>query len=123
MPGAGDVLYISVMNVGHSEARNVVSEMISSSSDIVFPEDATTAETLQPGEIMEIIAYFEVGEDVNEGSIYEVEYSVAAGDYEISSNYFITIGQALEDLETGDFSKTDWQFALSVKMHTKEHIA
>ena len=111
MPGAGDVLYISVMNVGHSEARNVVSEMMSSSSDIVFPEDATTAETLQPGEIMEIIAYFEVGEDVNEGSIYEVEYSVAAGDYEISSNYFITIGQALEDFETGDFSKTDWQFA------------
>ncbi len=110
MPGSSDVLYIAVKNAGHSEARNVISEMISSSSDIVFPEATITEESLQPGEVMEIVAFFDVDENVVEGTKYEVEYSVSAGAYEISSNYFITIAQALEDFETGDFSKVNWQF-------------
>ena len=110
MPGSSDVLYIAVKNAGHSEARNVISEMISSSSDITFPEEAESLETLQPGEVMEIVAFFDVDENAIYGAKYEVEYSVSAGVYEISSNYFITVAQSLEDFETGDFSKANWQF-------------
>ncbi|MBQ5856773.1 MAG: T9SS type A sorting domain-containing protein [Bacteroidales bacterium] len=109
-PGSSDVLYIAVKNAGHSEARNVVSEMISSSSDIVFPEATLTEEALQPGDVMEIVAFFEVDENAEKGTKYEVECSVSAGDYEIETNYYVMISQALEDFETGDFSKTDWQF-------------
>ena len=110
MPGSSDVLYIAVKNNGHSEARDVISEMISSSSDIVFPEEAEGAETLQPGEVMEIVAFFDVDENAIYGAKYEVEYTVSAGAYEITSNYFIAVAQSLEDFETGDFSKANWQF-------------
>ena len=110
LPGSSDVLYIAVKNVGHSEAHNVVSEMISSSSDIVFPEASLTQESLQPGEIMEIVAFFDVDENAGNGNKYEVSCSVATGDYEMSTNYYVMVGQALEDFETGDFSKTNWQF-------------
>jgi hypothetical protein len=109
-PGSTDVLYIAVKNIGHSEARNVISEMFSSSSDIVFPEATLTEETLQPGDVMEIVAFFDVDENAEKGTKYEVLCSVTAGAYEMSTNYFVMISQALEDFETGDFSKTNWQF-------------
>ena len=109
-PGSSDVLYIAVKNAGHSEARNVATEMTSSSSDIVFPEEAEGAETLQPGEILEIVAFFDVDENAIYGAKYEVMSTVSAGAYEMSTNYYVKIGQSLEDFETGDFSKANWQF-------------
>ena len=109
-PGSTDVLYIAVKNVGHSEAHDVISEMISSSSDIVFPEATITEEVLQAGDVMEIVAFFDVDANAEKGTKYEVSCSVVAGAYKMSTNYFVMISQALEDFETGDFSKTDWQF-------------
>ena len=109
-PGSTDVLYIAVKNVGHSAAHNVISEMVSSSSDIVFPEATLTEEVLQAGDVMEIVAFFDVDPNAEKGTKYEVLCSVAAGAYKMSTNYFVMISQALEDFETGDFSKTDWQF-------------
>ena len=109
-PGSSDVLYIAVKNTGHSEARNVVAEMTSSSSDIVFPEEAEGVETLQPGEVLEIVAFFDVDENAIYGAKYEVMATVSAGAYEMSTNYYVKIGQSLEDFETGDFSKANWQF-------------
>ncbi len=110
MPGSSDVLYIAVKNVGHSDARDVIAEMTSSSSDIVFPEEMEGAETLQPGEVLEIVAFFDVDANAPAGTKYEVACNVAAGAYEISTAYYIKVAQALEDFETGDFSKADWQF-------------
>ena len=109
-PGSSDVLYIAVKNAGHSEARNVVSEMISSSSDIVFPEATLTEESLQSGDVMEIVAFFDVDENAGYGTKYEVMSKVSAGAYELLTNYYVKIGQSLEDFETGDFSKANWQF-------------
>jgi hypothetical protein len=109
-PGSTDVLYIAVKNVGHSAAHNVITEMVSSSSDIVFPEATLTEEALQAGDVMEIVAFFDVDANAEKGTKYEVSCSVTAGAYEMSTNYFVMISQALEDFETGDFSKTDWQF-------------
>ena len=110
-PGSSDVLYIAVRNAGHSEARNVAAEMISSSSDIVFPEEADGAETLQPGEVLEIVAFFDVNENAIYGAKYEVMSIVSAGVYNMSTNYYIKIAQSLEGFETGDFSKANWQFS------------
>ena len=109
-PGSTDVLYIAVKNIGHSEARNVISEMFSSSSDIVFPEATLTEETLQSGDVMEIVAFFDVDENAVYGAKYEVKATISAGAYEMSTNYYVNIGQSLEDFETGDFSKANWQF-------------
>ena len=109
-PGSSDVLYIEVKNVGHSEARNIVAEMTSSSSDIVFSEEVEGAESLQPGEVMEIVAFFDVDENAVYGAKYEVKATVSAGAYEMSTNYYVNIGQSLEDFETGNFSKANWQF-------------
>ena len=108
--GSSATLYIAVKNDGHSEARNVTAEMISKSSKIVFPEETTSQESLQIGDIIEIIAYFEVDENVEDGTLYEVLYSVTDGAYEFMSNYYITIGQSLEGFETADFSMTNWEF-------------
>ena len=109
-PGTSDVLYVAVKNVGHSEARNVVSEMISSSTDIVFQEATLTEESLQVGDIMEIVAFFDVDAKAEIGTKYEVLSTVKAGAYEIETNYYVMIAQAMEGFETGDFSKTNWQF-------------
>ena len=109
-PGASDVLYISVKNAGHSEARNIVAEMTSSSSDIVFPEENVTEESLKPGEIIEVVAFFDVDKNAVVGTKYEVLSTITAGAYSMETNYYIMIGQAMEGFETGDFSKTNWQF-------------
>ena len=110
MLGSSDVLYIEVKNAGHSEARNVVTEMTSSSSDIVFTEEIEGAESLQPGEVMEVVAFFDVDENAIYGAKYQVKATISAGAYEMSTNYYVNIGQSLEDFETGDFSKANWQF-------------
>ncbi len=109
-PGTGATLFIAVKNTGNSEARNVKAEMVSSSENLVFPEPVTTEESLQSGDVIEIVADFESSENVTNGTIFEVLYSVVSGAYELKSNYYITIGQSLEDFETGDFSKAEWQF-------------
>ena len=109
-PGSSDVLYISVKNAGHSEARNIVAEMTSSSSDIVFPEENVTEESLKPGEIIEVVAFFDVDKNAVVGTKYEVLSTITAGAYSMETNYYVMIGQAMEGFETGDFSKTDWQF-------------
>ena len=108
-PGSSDVLYIEVKNVGHSEARNIVTEMSSSSSDIVFSE-VESAETLQPGEVMEIVAFFDVDANAIYGAKYELMAKVSSGAYEMTVNYYANIGQSLEGFESGDFSKANWQF-------------
>ena len=56
---------------------------------------------------MEIVADFESDEKVKSGTVFEVLCSFTAGNYEFKYNYYITIGQSMEDFETGDFSKAD----------------
>lgn len=109
-PGAEATLFIAVRNNGHSEARDIKVEMISSSDDLTFLEPNFTGETLQSGDVMEITVDFESDEKVKSGTVFEVLCSLTTGNYEFKYNYYITIGQSMEDFETGDFSKADWQF-------------
>lgn len=109
-PGTGATLFVAVRNNGHSEARNLKVEMMSCSADLNFIEPIVTEEFLPAGDVVEIVADFESDEKVQSGTVFEVLCSLKAGNYEFNSNYYITIGQSMEDFETGDFSKTDWQF-------------
>ena len=109
-PGTNATLVILVRNEGDSDAKNVVAELFSSSSDIVFAEPTITTESLQVGEVFEIVANFNVEETAKNGSIYEVIYTVSAGAYNVTSNYFITVGLSFEGFETGNFLSIDWQF-------------
>ena len=74
-PGTGATLFIAVKNNGHSEARDVKSEMISSSNKLTFLEPIATEESLQPGDVMEIVADFESNEEVLDGTVFEAMLS------------------------------------------------
>ena len=76
----------------------------------VIKEATLTEESLQPEGVLEIVAFFNVDENAVVGTKYEVKSSVKAGAYDIATNYYVRIAQALEDFETGDFSKANWQF-------------
>ena len=108
-PGSDATLCVVAKNIGNSEARNIVFDY-ACSSGLLLQEPSLATDVLLAGETLEITIPFEVEETVKNGSLYEVLCYVKVGTYKFSSNYFIVVGQSLEDFETGDFSKVDWQF-------------
>jgi Peptidase family C25, C terminal ig-like domain./Peptidase family C25./Propeptide_C25. len=110
-PGQTSNLVFTYQNVGTSMAYNTVLEAVSSSNDITFTNTTYSTETVDAGEIVTVNAEFSVANDVELGSTYEVNYYLGTGHYNTSGTTTISIGNIMEDFETGDLSTFDWQLS------------
>ncbi len=109
-PGDDAKLKIEIANSGNSDVYNVMTEMFSASSDIVFDMQTIETEKIEVGQIVTITSDFNISSSAVNGAIYEVYFSVSSGHYVETSNCFITIGTAEEDFESGNFNNKPWQF-------------
>ncbi len=109
-PGETADLVVSVSNKGHCIVKDVVCSMVAWNQYItVNSED----------QIIPVLGFLgaahprfsvTVAEDVPEAIIAEMRFNASTTGYSENEVYYSKIGIFLEDWETGDFSKHNWQF-------------
>lgn len=110
-PGSNGVMNYSFVNSGSSSAYNVSFEVFSSSNDVVLTTNNVSFDVVAAGETVVAEIPFTVSDGVELGSTYEMVFGVNAGHYLMEGNYVLSVGAIMEDFETGDFSKYDWQLS------------
>lgn len=109
-PGENATIEFSIINKGGSDANNIV-------LSILLPEEITASQnqfnipSLAAGNETSIEVTLTVSNEAELGFAYEMPLIANAGRYTANSSYSIIVGSVLEDFETGDFTKFDWEFA------------
>ena len=109
-PGGNGNLEFVFTNEGHATAPVHSLSLFSSSGDITLDNNSFEASPLQPAENVTIQVPFTVAETATSGACYEVCYLLNADYYTLSNSAFVSIGQVMEDFETGDFNSYGWTF-------------
>ena len=109
LPGEQGTITLKIKNNGTGDAQNAHFELFSSFEDLTLSNNVIDMETIAAGDTATFTVDVAVAASVEIGSTYELGYVMAAGHYAISGAYSVTVGNIVEDFETGDFSKFDWQ--------------
>ena len=109
-PGGSGTLDFVFQNEGHATAPVHSLTVFSSSSDILLENNSFEAAPLQPTENVTISVPFALAETAEAGSCYEISYLLNADFYSLPGSAFVSLGEVMEDFETGDFTTFDWTF-------------
>lgn len=109
-PGETATIVIKTANTGHCIVNNVTASLEAYNPYINVLSGDTVIPVL--GLLGAAYPEFEVSvsDDAPEGIFGEMRYSLQAGGYSALKSYFPKIGLLLEDWETGNFNKFDWNF-------------
>lgn len=110
-PGETATLSFGALNMGHSTALNAEASLSSASPWVTLNNSSYMLGDLEPG--INNAAHFqvEVDEDTPLGAMLDFLFIITAGPYEASSENASTVGSMVEDWETGNFEKFNWQFS------------
>ncbi len=110
-PGEQAVMKIKTSNTGHCFAHNVIVNLIPYNAYVTVNSGPDTIPTL--GFFGAAWPSFDVtvSDDAPEGIFAEMHYLATSAGYEVPKTYYPKIGALIEDWETGDFSKFDWQLS------------
>lgn len=108
-PGETAYISIGVLNTGHSTAPEALASLASLSGWLSINTSSFPLGDLEPG--MNDYAVFEitVDEAAPLGTEVEFSFSTTSGAYSVNAEYSTVIGLFVEDWETGDFTKYNWQ--------------
>ncbi len=108
-PGEDAVIRLEVVNSGHCVANNAVVSLIAFNAYV----NVLSGDTVLPvvGTMGSYYAEFNVhvSDDAPEGVFAEMHSNIVCGGYDITNIFYPKIGLLIEDWETGDFTKFDWQ--------------
>ncbi len=108
-PGENGLLTVFIKNLGSIIAENVELN-VEADNDLVTLETSTATYTqIQENEEITAEFAFHVDENVPNSTIVIFNATAHCGKYVTSLSHTITIGYLMDDFETGDFSKLDWQ--------------
>jgi hypothetical protein len=109
-PGETATIKVVNNNIGHASASEAVATLVSSSQYLTFSNNTYDLGTI--GLIVKPQAEFvvEVDADAPFGSAFAYfDYSISSGPYQASKQFREKIGLLIEDFETGDYTKFDWE--------------
>lgn len=108
-PGETAILKVKNTNTGHCVANNVLVEMEAYnpyitvlSGDSIIPLLSTFGAVYTEYEVS-------VSDDAPDGILAEMRYNMRMAGYDVDKVYYPKVGIILEDWETGNFNKYDWQ--------------
>jgi len=107
-PGETVNIIIPTINSGHSPAANTTGLLISTGSDVTLNTSSAVLGTILAGATADAVFSITVSPDAEVGSVIPLHYISTSGLYETVTNLYPSIGQQVEDFETGDFSKFVW---------------
>lgn len=97
-------------NTGHATSPAISSELSTTENNITINTEFQTIGVVDVSENFEVTSSFEVGSTLQEGDIFDIDCFVDAGYYSLTITASVYIGSIVEDFETGDFTKFEWEF-------------
>ena len=108
-PSENAKIIIQSSNYGHSDAATTTGTLSTTSPYITITNSIFNFNTLNKGATANAVFDILVSSILPDTAIVEFTYTLQSGAYTKVSQYTINVGQAMEDFETGDFTKFEWQ--------------
>jgi hypothetical protein len=109
-PGETGSLYVSVKNVGGGTANNITGILSSLDPNITVILDSDQTNIMAADEVVEFVYEVEVSQDCPYEYAANMNMDLSANSaYTYDELFSVDIGFNVEDFETGDFSKYNWQ--------------
>ena len=102
-------IIIQSSNTGHSDATGTTGTLTTNSPFITITDTVFNFNSLNKGTAANAVFDISVSSLLPDTAVIEFIYTVKSGDYFKTNYYYITVGEAMEDFETGDFTKFEWQ--------------
>jgi hypothetical protein len=102
-------LHFSGKNTGHSLAPNTSFGVFCSAPEIVYENNFFSIGDLATDDTFTVDFTFSIV-GIRTAKAYELILATYSGNYVVYDSYFVNVDSEMEDFETGDFSKFDWQF-------------
>ncbi len=108
-PGEEAIVKIKTANTGHCVAYDVVASLLPYNPYITVLSGDTTIATLSTFGAVYPQFNVLVSNDAPEGILAEMRYQLTSGAYFVERPYYPKVGLIVEDWETGNFNKFNWQ--------------
>lgn len=101
-------IIIPASNTGHSKSQATICTLSSLSSYITVNNGTYNIDPINDGETQNAIFSVTVAAAAPSGSLAEFSFNASAGEYSTDKTFKRVIDQAMEDFESNDFTKFDW---------------
>ncbi len=108
-PGETDTLRIEGLNTGHSDAFGTQISLTTQSQYATLNTNVIYLENLPVGENKPAFFEVEIHENAPIGTVVELACVIRSGFYQHETTYYLPVGLVIEDFESGDFSRFEWQ--------------
>ena len=108
-PGETVTAHITVKNVGMAAAPDTHFSIICDLPEISFEQSEFQIGTVNADEEFTVDFVFTLSDAVELGVAYEIGFIATSGNYATEGSFVFSVGTVLEDWETGDFSKFEWE--------------
>ena len=108
-PGETVTAHITVKNAGMAAAPNTRFNIICDLPEISFEQSAFQQGTINVDDEFTVDFVFTLSEEVELNAAYEIGFTITSGLYITEGSFAFAVGNIIEDWETGDFSKFDWE--------------
>ena len=108
-PGETVTAHITVKNAGMAAAPETMLNIICDLPEITFEQGSFPQGIVNAEEEFTADFVFTLSEAVELGTAYEIGFTVTSGNYATEGSFIFTIGNVIEDWESGDFSNFDWE--------------
>ncbi len=102
-------IVIQSMNTGHSNALGTTGTLTSTSPYITITSGTCNLNTLVKSSSANATFAIQVSSSLPASAAVHFSYTLQSGAYTKTNEYDLMVGQAMEDFETGNFSKFEWQ--------------
>ncbi|MCR5659900.1 MAG: T9SS type A sorting domain-containing protein [Bacteroidales bacterium] len=113
-PGETVTAHITVMNTGMSAAPNAQLNILCDIPEITFNQNEFSLGTIEPNDELSVDFVFTLSEEVPLGMAYEIGFVASSGPYSAEGSFGFAVGNVVENWETGDFSKFEWENDYSI---------
>ena len=102
-------LHFTGKNTGHSLSPDTHFGVYCSAPEIVFNENIFNVGDIEPDSTFNVDFTLNIA-DRRDATTFELILATYSGNYLVNDSYYLNVSSLVEDFETGDFTKFDWQF-------------
>ena len=118
-PGETADIIVNNVNNGHSDAINAVGVLSCTNPYVSILNSSCNIGTIAALSSASATFQVSVNPAVPYGTDLVFDYSMNAGNYSAADSFFTTIAPAIENFETNDFTKFDWQLSGNANWFTE----